>query len=145
MKSLGLITLLLFLIINVSCSSVDDEARALMKRIEKEDKIQDVGIFIIKNGKEKSIIECYAEKKLASEAACRKVVEFAITQLDSQTKKFIQQMIDEGKWQDIINYVKQNGVEAAADSCTKKKLTYKAICYNVAVIASKETPSSSSS
>ena len=63
MKSLGLISILLILIINASCSSVDDEARALMKRIEKEDKIQDVGIYIIKNGKEKSIIECYAKKK----------------------------------------------------------------------------------
>ena len=62
MKSLGLISVLLLLIINVSYSSVDDEARALMKKIEKEDKIQDVGIYIIKNGKERSIIECYAKK-----------------------------------------------------------------------------------
>jgi predicted esterase len=116
-----------------------------MKKIEKEDKIQDVGIYIIKNGKERSIIECYAKKKLASEAACRKVVEYAITQLESQTKTFIQQMKNSGKWQDIINYVKQNGVEVATDACTRKKLTYKAICYNVAVIASKETSSSSSS
>jgi predicted esterase len=145
MKSLGLISVLLLLIINVSYSSVDDEARALMKKIEKEDKIQDVGIYIIKNGKERSIIECYAKKKLASEAACRKVVEYAITQLESQTKTFIQQMKNSGKWQDIINYVKQNGVEVATDACTRKKLTYKAICYNVAVIASKETSSSSSS
>ena len=144
MKSLALICVLLFLIINVTSSSVDDEARALMKRIEKEDKVQDVGIFIINNGKEEAIKECYT-KNYGSEEACRKVVEYAAKQLDAQTKTLIQKIKDNDKWQDVINYVKQNGIEVSTDVCTQKKYGYKAVCRNVVEIASKENPSSSSS
>ena len=141
MKKIYLIFIIFILFdYHFASSSIEKQANELIQKIKDAGKTQDVGIFIIKNGESKAIQEC-VRKNYGTEAVCKKVVEIAIKELKSQSNKLIEQIKSDGKWPTVIDYVKNNGIDKAADKCYKKGYGYKAVCYLVSVIANKENSS----
>ena len=134
MKNYFLIGFIFFILINLSSSSVEEEAQKLIKKIQDEGKTQDVGVYIAKFGTEKAIQECHS-KKLGSEDVCRRVVEIAYQKLDSMSKELIKKIKNKNKWNDVINYIKKHGKDKATEACTIKQYSYKAVCRMVVEIA----------
>ena len=120
-----------FLIQNIS-PSTDNEAQKLIKKIKDEQKLDDVGIFITKNGEFNTIRVC--EGKGYHILICKIVIERIAKDFNAkEVKSFINRIKNAGKWKENIQYIKENGFNSAVDKYCKgfgsKTICKRAIYY----------------
>jgi len=114
----GLFFFLFCLLIQNISPSADNEAQKLIKKIKDEQKLDDVGIFIIKNGEynTKDVCEARGYRDLVCKIAVEKIAqEFNV----KEVKSFINRIKNAGKWKENIQYIKENGFNGAVNKYCK--------------------------
>lgn len=123
-------------------STVDKQAKALIEELKAKGKLETVGFNIIKNGELKTAQEC-VNKGCGTESVCKKTVEIISRELNTQSSDLIKRIKNEGKWDDVINYIRNYGEDKATTDCFQKGYSYKVVCRKVVDIAMKEGASTS--
>ena len=123
-------------------SLVDKQAKALIEELKAKGKFETLGFYIIKNGEIKAAQECVS-KGFSSESVCKKTVALISQELNAQSSNLINRIKNEGKWDEVINYIKKNGADKATDNYYQKGYAYKLVYRNVIEIAMKESASTS--
>ena len=145
----GLFSFLFCLLVQNTLSSNNDAIK-LIKKIKEEGKWNDVGVFITKNGEASAINACHS-KNYGSMSACKIVVKRAYKEFNiSEVKKLLKKIKDAGKWETVLQYIKNNGATNAAEKCVNGKFGSQTICKRVVYYMMKENdmggiPSSPSS
>lgn len=125
-------------------SSVDKQSKALIEELKEKGKLETIGLYIIKNGESKAAQEC-VNKGYGTESICKKTIEIISREINSQSSNLIKRIKNEGKWDDVINFIIKNGADKATDNCYHKNYAYKVVCRNVVEIAIAMKESSSTS
>lgn len=127
----GLFCFLFCILIKNIIPSLNDDANKLIKKIKDTQKWNDVGIFITKNGEGNAVNVCHS-KGYGSRTVCKLVVKRAVKEFEiPQVKTLLNKIKDAGKWDTILQYIKANGANSAADKCSKDNFGTQAVCKRV--------------
>ena len=127
----GLFCFLFCLLIQNISTSSDNDATKLIKQIKESQKWEDLGVFIAKSGEAQAINYCNS-KKLGSMTVCKIVIKRAVKEMNiPEVKSLLKKIKDTGKWETVLQYIKDKGATSAAEKCYKGNYGTQIVCKTV--------------